>query len=126
MVGTIEARFRKTKSFYEQIGHRSFVIVPHEICVKKITCEFDDYLLLILIINILKGLIHMIKTIFIGGMHCEHCVKAVNDALKVLPGITSVTVSLEDNVATVSGPAPDDAAIKAAIEDTGFDVIEIA
>ena len=71
-------------------------------------------------------MIHMIKTIFIGGMHCEHCVKAVNDALKVLPGITSVTVSLEDNVATVSGPAPDDAAIKAAIEDTGFDVIEIA
>ena len=68
----------------------------------------------------------MIKTIFIGGMHCEHCVKAVNDELKALPGITSVTVSLEDNVATVSGPAPDDAAIKAAIEDTGFDVIEIA
>lgn len=68
----------------------------------------------------------MIKTIFIGGMHCEHCVKAVNEALKALPGITSVTVSLEDNVATVSGPAPDDAAIKAAIEDTGFDVIEIA
>ena len=67
----------------------------------------------------------MIKTIFIGGMHCQHCVKAVNDALKALPGITSVTVSLEDNVATVSGPAPDDAAIKAAIEDTGFDVIEI-
>ena len=68
----------------------------------------------------------MIKTIFIGGMHCEHCVKAVNGALKAVPGITSVTVSLEDNVATVSGPAPDDAAIKAAIEDTGFDVIEIA
>lgn len=68
----------------------------------------------------------MIKTIFISGMHCEHCVKAVNEALKALPGITSVTVSLEDNVATVSGPDPDDAAIKAAIEDTGFDVIEIA
>ena len=74
----------------------------------------------------MKGLIFMIKTIFIGGMHCQHCVQAVNDALKALPGITSVTVSLEDNVATVSGPALDDAAIKAAIEDTGFDVIEIA
>ena len=71
-------------------------------------------------------MIFMIKTIFIGGMHCDHCVKAVNDALKAVPGITSVTVSLEDNVATVSGAALDDAAIKAAIEDTGFDVIEIA
>ena len=68
----------------------------------------------------------MIKTIFIGGMHCQHCVKAVNDALKALPGITSVTVSLEDNVATVSGAALDEVAIKTAIEDTGFDVIEIA
>ena len=28
--------FRKPKAFWEQIGHRSFVIVPHEICVKKI------------------------------------------------------------------------------------------
>ena len=74
----------------------------------------------------MKGLTHMSKTSFIGGMHCEHCVQAVNDALKALPGITSVTLSLEDNVATVSGPAPDEAAIKAAIEDTGFDVIEIA
>ena len=71
-------------------------------------------------------MIIMIKTIFIGGMHCEHCVKAVNDALKALPGITSVTVSLEDNVATVSGASIDEAALKAAIEDTGFDVIEIA
>ena len=68
----------------------------------------------------------MIKTIFIGGMHCEHCVKAVNDALKAVPGITSDTVSLEDNVATVSGAALDEVAIKTAIEDTGFDVIEIA
>ena len=68
----------------------------------------------------------MIKTIFIGGMHCEHCVKAVNDALKAVPGITSVTVSLEDNVATVSGAALDEVAITTAIEDTGFDVIEIA
>ena len=35
VAGTIEARFRKPKSFIEQIGHRSFVIVPYEIRVKK-------------------------------------------------------------------------------------------
>ena len=33
VAGTIEARFRKPKSFIEQIGHRSFVIVPHEVHV---------------------------------------------------------------------------------------------
>ena len=37
MAGIIEARFRESKSFCEQIGHRSFVIIPHEICVKKAT-----------------------------------------------------------------------------------------
>lgn len=68
----------------------------------------------------------MIKTIFIGGMHCQHCASAVNEALKALPGITSASVSLEDNAATVSGPAPDDAAIKNAIEECGFDCLEIA
>ena len=35
VAGKIEARFRKPKSFIEQIGHRSFVIVPHEVHVKK-------------------------------------------------------------------------------------------
>ena len=39
MVGTIEARFRKTKIYFEQIGHRSFVIVPHEMNVKKVTAN---------------------------------------------------------------------------------------
>ena len=35
MVGIIEARFRKRKNLLEQIGHRSFVIIPHEMAVKK-------------------------------------------------------------------------------------------
>ena len=39
MAGIIEARFRESKSFCEQIGHRSFVIIPHEICVKKATAN---------------------------------------------------------------------------------------
>ena len=39
VAGIIEARFRESKSFCEQIGHRSFVIIPHEICVKKATAN---------------------------------------------------------------------------------------
>lgn len=68
----------------------------------------------------------MLKNIFISGMHCEHCTAAVTTALKEIPGVTSVTVELESGIATVAGSGFDDAALKSAVEDTGFDVIEIA
>lgn len=67
----------------------------------------------------------MIKTISIEGMHCQHCVAAVNEALQAVPGVTSVAVSLENNNAVVEGASLDDTALKAAVEDTGFDVIAV-
>lgn len=67
----------------------------------------------------------MTKTISIEGMHCQHCVAAVNEALQAVPGVTSVAVSLENNNAVVEGVSLDDAALKAAVEDTGFDVIAV-
>lgn len=67
----------------------------------------------------------MTKTISIEGMHCQHCVAAVNEALQAVPCVTSVSVSLENNNAVVEGTSLDDAALKAAVEDTGFDVIEV-
>ena len=39
MAGIIEARFRERIFFCEQIGHRSFVIIPHEMSVKKVTAN---------------------------------------------------------------------------------------
>lgn len=67
----------------------------------------------------------MTKTISIEGMHCQHCVAAVNEALQAVPGVTSVAVSLESNNAVVEGASLDEAALKAAVEDTGFDVIAV-
>ncbi len=67
----------------------------------------------------------MIKTIAIEGMHCQHCVKAVNDALAAVPGVEAVEVSLEKKQATVKGQSLDAAALQAAVEDTGFDVISV-
>ena len=68
----------------------------------------------------------MVKTIAIEGMHCEHCVKAVNDALAAVAGVDKVAVSLADNNAVVEGAALDNAALTEAIEDIGFDVAGIA
>ncbi len=67
----------------------------------------------------------MTKTITIEGMHCQHCVGAVKEALAAVNGVTSVIVSLEKNNAVVEGAGFDDAALKAAVEDTGFDVMGI-
>ena len=40
-------------------------------------------------------------TISIEGMSCEHCVRAVNDALSSQNGVKSVDVSLEEKNAQV-------------------------
>ena len=68
----------------------------------------------------------MVKTIAIEGMHCQHCVQAVNEALAAVAGVTSVAVSLEQNNAVVNSENLDDAALKEAVEDMGFDVTAIA
>lgn len=65
-------------------------------------------------------------TIAIEGMHCMHCVKAVEEALAAVAGVTSVKVSLEANNAVVEGVELDTAALKEAVEETGFDVTSIA
>lgn len=68
----------------------------------------------------------MVKTISITGMHCEHCVKAVNDALAAVAGVDRVAVSLAENNAVVEGAALDNATLTEAVEDIGFDVVSIA
>ena len=56
----------------------------------------------------------------IDGMTCQHCVKAVNEELAKVPGVTSVDVSLESNSATIEGQA-DNAALVAAVAEAGYE-----
>ena len=58
MIGTIEARFRKPKAFCEQIGHRSFAIVPHEISV-KIFPERNDMNIILIISSLINQLLYL-------------------------------------------------------------------
>ncbi|MBV1820613.1 copper ion binding protein [Bacteroidales bacterium MSK.15.36] len=67
----------------------------------------------------------MEKTILIEGMSCGHCVKAVKEALKELDGVKSVVVDLEGKKAVVEGDNLDDNKIKEAIDEAGYDIIEI-
>ncbi|MDR3244765.1 MAG: copper chaperone CopZ [Elusimicrobiota bacterium] len=65
------------------------------------------------------------SVIKVEGMSCEHCVKAVTDAVKGLSGIESVSVSLKDKNACVEfDPSKVNLSdIKAAIEEQGYDIV---
>ncbi|MGJ4849141.1 heavy-metal-associated domain-containing protein [Bacillota bacterium Meth-B3] len=65
------------------------------------------------------------KTIMIEGMSCGHCKAHVEKALNAIPG-ASATVDLAKHTATVTLTGPvDDAQLKSAVEDAGYDVIQI-
>ncbi len=73
-----------------------------------------------------KGVIQMEKTLNIEGMVCMNCVKHVDKALREIKGVQDVAVSLENKSAQVQlSQDVADAALKAAIEDAGYEVIGI-
>ena len=62
------------------------------------------------------------KTVKISGMHCEHCVNAVTEAINKIDG-ASAEVSLHGKKAVVSYDRElDEALLKKTIEDAGYKV----
>ncbi|MBE6048045.1 MAG: heavy metal transport/detoxification protein [Clostridium sp.] len=66
----------------------------------------------------------MKKVLSIEGMSCMHCVAHVKEALEAIEGVQNVVVSLDDNLAIVETEVSDDV-LKNAVEDEGYDVVEI-
>ncbi|MBO5523508.1 MAG: heavy-metal-associated domain-containing protein [Roseburia sp.] len=69
----------------------------------------------------------MTTTLNIEGMMCAHCQGRVEKALKKVPGVTEVTVSLEAKNAVVTaedGVSTD--TLKAAVVDAGYEVTSVA
>lgn len=70
----------------------------------------------------------MKKRLSIEGMSCMHCVKHVHDALMEINGVSNVNVDLAGKNAVVEfkdGSNVTDEAMKTAVEDTGYNVVEI-
>lgn len=68
---------------------------------------------------------NMKKTMLVEGMSCNHCVMAVTNALKELEGVTDVQVDLDSKKVEVSGENLMDESLKEAVEEAGYDVVEI-
>jgi copper chaperone len=60
-------------------------------------------------------------TYAVPGMHCDHCVAAVEQELSAVSGVESVDVDLATKLVVVTGAGLDDAALRAAIDEAGYD-----
>jgi copper chaperone len=61
------------------------------------------------------------KIYTVPGMSCNHCVAAVGDEVGQVAGVESVVVALETKQVTVRGRDLDDAALRAAIDEAGYE-----
>ncbi|MGZ4399845.1 MAG: heavy-metal-associated domain-containing protein [Gaiellaceae bacterium] len=62
-------------------------------------------------------------TYSVPGMHCQHCKRAVEQELGHVPGVRSVTVDLETKIVMVEGADLDDGALRAAIDEAGYEAV---
>ncbi len=60
-------------------------------------------------------------TYTVAGMHCGHCKQAVSVELRDVAGVDAVEVDLDTKLVTVRGQDLDDAALRAAIEEAGYE-----
>ena len=58
----------------------------------------------------------------VPGMSCEHCRAAVTNELSSVAGVESVAVDLDEKLVTVRGSSLEDAALRTAIDEAGYEV----
>jgi copper chaperone CopZ len=57
----------------------------------------------------------------VTGMTCDHCKKAVTTEVSAVAGVESVQVDPDSKIVTVVGAGLDDTALRAAIEEAGYE-----
>jgi copper chaperone CopZ len=61
------------------------------------------------------------RTYSVPGMSCAHCEAAVSEELRLVDGVTGVEVDLETKRVAVHGDSLDDARLRAAIDEAGYE-----
>ncbi len=57
----------------------------------------------------------------VDGMTCDHCVRAVTEAISGVEGVTEANVDLDAGSATLTGEGVDLTAVVAAIVEEGYE-----
>ena len=61
------------------------------------------------------------STYTVTGMTCGHCVSSVTEEVQEIPGVGSVDVVLETGAVSITSAGPiDDAAVRSAVEEAGY------
>ena len=62
------------------------------------------------------------RSIVVTGLSCDHCANAVRAEVGKLPGVAEVDVDVAAGKVRITGePMPGDAALRAAIEEAGYE-----
>ena len=64
----------------------------------------------------------METTYTVNGMTCGHCVLSVREEVGEVDGVTAVDVDLSSGRMVVTGSEIDDVAVRAAVEEAGYEV----
>jgi copper chaperone CopZ len=60
----------------------------------------------------------------VSGMTCGHCESAVTKEVTTIPGVTSVTAVATTGLLTVASTQPlDDATVRAAVDEAGYELV---
>ena len=59
-------------------------------------------------------------TYTVPALHCGHCKASVTEELSDVEGVETVDVDLDTKLVVVTGSGLDDAALRAAIEEAGY------
>ena len=63
-------------------------------------------------------------TYVVAGMTCEHCVRSVTEEVSEVTGVTQVDVDLASGALVVTSAAGvDDARIRAAVAEAGYQIV---
>jgi copper chaperone CopZ len=60
-------------------------------------------------------------TYTVPAIHCAHCAMSIREEVSEVAGVEDVAVDLDAKLVTVSGRDLDDAALRAAIEEAGYE-----
>ncbi len=61
-------------------------------------------------------------TYSVPGVSCGHCQAAITEEVSKVSGVAAVEVDLQAKRVSVSGRSLDDAAVRAAIDEAGYDI----